>query len=152
MKECCICNTDMSSYRCPKCSLNYCSIDCCKSHKTTCSRPTSGPKTDNNLGPSVESGLDPKTDNNLGPSVESVDKQVVDTQNLDVDDNILEKVKFDKELMKQLSSKKLQRQLLDIDSSADQIHALKKLRRNCPDIEVFFCTLLKVIDRGVTPA
>ncbi|XP_017885420.1 zinc finger HIT domain-containing protein 3 [Ceratina calcarata] len=33
-KVCCVCGKEESSYKCPVCKEPYCSIDCCKSHKT----------------------------------------------------------------------------------------------------------------------
>jgi hypothetical protein len=34
--DCLVCNQNKSKYKCPKCAIQYCSLDCFKVHKNTC--------------------------------------------------------------------------------------------------------------------
>ncbi|EZA50525.1 hypothetical protein DMN91_009593 [Ooceraea biroi] len=44
LKTCCICEKDNSPYKCPICKKPYCSIACCKQHKTQPCEPPELPE------------------------------------------------------------------------------------------------------------
>ncbi|XP_075707008.1 zinc finger HIT domain-containing protein 3 isoform X1 [Rhinoderma darwinii] len=34
--SCCVCSVETAKYRCPRCRLRYCSLECCTRHKEGC--------------------------------------------------------------------------------------------------------------------
>ncbi|XP_014212258.1 zinc finger HIT domain-containing protein 3 [Copidosoma floridanum] len=40
VKACCVCASESTKYKCPKCKKLYCSAICCNKHKEKCSGPT----------------------------------------------------------------------------------------------------------------
>ncbi|KYN08210.1 PREDICTED: zinc finger HIT domain-containing protein 3 [Cyphomyrmex costatus] len=39
LKNCCVCGKDDAPYKCPTCRESYCSVGCCKEHKTQSCEP-----------------------------------------------------------------------------------------------------------------
>lgn len=145
MKDCVVCSKNSSCYKCPRCSAFYCSVVCCRQHKSDCSNEVS--HTSNEVN-SQQNSLTNELKESL-PVVES--KVIMATQGPVSETSLLtakqkEAITSSPLLLDKLKSQRLKRDISTIDSSADRQTALKRLRSTNKEFEAFVQEMVKVLN------
>lgn len=130
MQKCSVCDTESAPYKCPKCRLKYCSVNCCTEHKKLCSAITPSPAIDHNA---VDNSATKKSS-----AYQSEDFILLSEEQK-------EKLKSCSLLRNKLKSKRLWQDIRNVDISDDRQHALKKLRAKNAEFEDFVGLLLSTV-------
>ena len=130
-KNCIICSSNNSKYKCPICNSFYCSILCYKSHKEKCYKEVKGNMADKNE----------KIENNNS----------IPPLNLDEDEDIilsekeLSVLKTNKSIMTKIKNKKLLKILKEIDSTKYKKRTLERKMESDTDFKEFTTEILKTL-------
>eukprot|EP01041_Mallomonas_annulata_P009582 gene9582-19917_t len=132
--QCVICNKDKPSYKCPRCRLKYCSAGCCSAHKLNC------------LIPKDFLSRQPSRTSAEMVTVTAAERSTILADKIKSGPFILDEhdetcLRNSQHLKSILKSERLQKHIMDIDSSNDRSNSLKKARIN-PEFEDFIQTLL----------
>ncbi len=133
---CSVCKVTSSKYKCPKCTVRYCSVLCCTNHKAESKLCIPEPRcsTSNNIVPVI--------DDNASEVVEAVLASKEPLRLLtESEKRILRNSASIKNL---LGSKRLQADILSIEQAPNRLQSLKKKRKN-PEFDQFVTALLNVL-------
>ena len=152
MKECTICSSSRSNYKCAKCRVPYCSVTCYTAHKELCS-PLQIVVSESAVIADVQGELGildkhttAKSSTSLGVFKGNYTSSSSGVQS--PEDGILHKIQLtaldeDAEIQILLRSHRLGEHILYIDSAPDRSRALKRLRESHPEFEYFVDKILK---------
>lgn len=133
-KQCVVCNSKKSPYRCPRCRAFYCSKDCCARHKD---QLFCNPNSDNVTSSSSSSQKKDQEDQTQAVETDEQIKMLTEEQKTSL--------RNDKKLKSLLQSNKLKRHIVAIDSAPDRPAALKKMRLNNPHFESVVDVILNAL-------
>ena len=129
MKICVCCSKEKSKYKCPRCDKFYCSANCCVIHKSECIVSIDSEKTKIDIAENNQTN-DIFEDSIINQSqIESLNNSVW--------------------LKKILRSKRLQKTIIDIDSSTNRPKKMKSCRQSNAEFESFVVQLQREIEISV---
>jgi hypothetical protein len=128
MKECQVCSSSSSKYKCAKCRVPYCCVKCYSTHKDICA------------------GKEQKrSDLESTNQKESHSDAIIPIEHLQALDK-------DSEIQVLLRSKRLAEHILMIDDAGDRPLALKRLRDTHPEFNGFVTNVLRVVNESTLHA
>ncbi|KAK3257366.1 hypothetical protein CYMTET_33544 [Cymbomonas tetramitiformis] len=122
--SCGVCLQNPSKYKCPKCRIPYCSVECCKKHKESpCVAPASeqGPR-----APSLP----------VSRPKRNFEEDEADEDAIRLTRRSLTAVALDRNVRSCLRDTNLQKKIADIDSSEDVEGAIERAMQE-PDFRAF---------------
>eukprot|EP01129_Flabellula_baltica_P013126 TRINITY_DN6048_c0_g1_i1.p2 TRINITY_DN6048_c0_g1~~TRINITY_DN6048_c0_g1_i1.p2 ORF type:complete len:148 (+),score=37.52 TRINITY_DN6048_c0_g1_i1:286-729(+) len=134
MEVCQVCTVTEFKYRCPKCDMLYCSVNCYKQHHTECEIRIA--QKDNNTTLTTPS--------QMKETMEGPPGFIDDQDNYRIPFETLQLLNDDPELIKLLSNVNLQRDLKDVMDAEDSFVALEEKMKFLEFAEVMD-KILKVI-------
>ncbi|KAF9393044.1 hypothetical protein CPB97_004069 [Podila verticillata] len=132
-KICGVCDTNESKYKCPNCTLPYCSLVCYKKHKETpCEKPAPIPEPETIPVPPVE------------PKPDYLEEESVALLN----DDQLSRIAQSARLQELLKNEGLRRLVRMIDSSENPEYLLDKARKEDQRFMEFSEEILTIVGRA----
>ena len=167
VKTCVSCLKENPVYKCPRCREYYCSASCCKIHKDSCTIENniisvlaipesliSGEikyQDAENVSELKSTYTPVEATSNVEEVIDASNAESFDTSreidivaNNEISSNKLSNCKWIKEILK---SKRLQKEIVSIDSAEDRSSLLKKARCN-PEFENFIKRLLNEVNEA----
>lgn len=113
---CAVCSAQPRKYRCPRCSLQYCSIDCYRGHKAACEeKQASAAPAAAEAAASSDSGSDSEFD--------------ADEMRCRVTQRQLDVLRTSNDLLRQIGDPALQRLIRQIDAAGNRFRSLEEAIR-----------------------
>ena len=131
MKECTICSSPSSKYKCAKCRVPYCCVKCYSVHKEVCC-----------AGEGQELR---KSEESTTVAKDSRSEAIIPIEHL----HALDK---DADIQALLRSKRLAEHILMIDDAGDRPLALKRLRDSHPEFNGFVTSVLRIVNESTLHA
>ena len=142
MSELCyICKETPSKYKCPKCTVRYCSVLCCTKHKAESQSCVSAPRVhlSSNNAPVIRCQTEDENATSLAEPVQATKEP------LRLLTSAEKKLICDSDIIKSLlRSKRLQADILSVEQASNRLQSLKKKREN-PEFDQFAIALLNVL-------
>ena len=134
-RQCCICS-EAADYRCPKCRLRYCGVDCFRAHKAQCE--AAGKLASEQAPVSAKPACTPPLPS--GP----VDEED-DAYRVTLSDAQLHKLHQSAGVVQALRDSRLRKLLTAIDTAPDREAALERARVQDEHFRVFIDTMLNAV-------
>ena len=134
---CVICKQEKAQYKCPKCSARYCTVACCKDHKTQC-----GVSSDLTTDDRSVANAD-KVEDTPGVSNSST---LIDTEI--ISEECKRKLRNSKWLKDILRSNRLREEITAIDKGDDRPKLLRAACESNPEFDAFVNKMLDELRQG----
>jgi hypothetical protein len=121
------CNESSPRYKCPTCYIPYCSVSCCKIHKSLGCNKTISPEKDDIDIPEIFK----ENESTIGFRILSNEEKV--------------KINHSAYIQRMILSKRLRKHLEEIDKSENRLESLRKMRSRNPEFEEFITKALEEI-------
>lgn len=128
--ECICCHKEKAPYRCPKCSVKYCSVACYKIHKECCSSHIDEQGEQQSEREPVQVGL---TEN-------ATEHTLIDTEILSEESK--SRLRSSKWLKDILKNNRLREQIIVIDKGKNRLKVLEAVRKSNPHFDTFVNKML----------
>lgn len=140
-QNCIICDTSKPKYKCPRCTVRYCSLECYRAHRTQCEeiqREKQAQREENHQSSS-------NNVNNLPPPGNADDEEEEDEYDdtkIILKESHYETLRNDESIKNALRDPRLQQIITQIDTATDRVEALREARANNPYLREFIDKML----------
>ncbi len=140
-KKCLICASE-AQYRCPKCKLRYCALDCFKAHQAQCEQLQQAAQSEVAASSSSSAAQTSRHDQTLDQEEE---EEELDQYRVKLTPKQLRRLRHSPDVVRSLRDERLRKLLDHIDSAPDREAALEQARMQDEHFRVFIDAMLHAV-------